>query len=288
MKQKCQDDGLFIDSAGTWAEQKHKLIAHYARMFATSMKNKWQCRVYIDLFSSSGLAIIKGTSRIVKTSPLLSLDIPDQFDRYIFCDIEKEKIETLKERVSNICPKVDVKYHIGDCNKLVDTIIRSIPSYSRNYRVLSFCVIDPYKIDSFSFQTLEKLSARFMDFLVLIPSFMDANRNTLNYFNGKSKVVEKYLGYQDWRSDWESEKSKGLKFGTFLVLKFNERMCSLRYICLEPNEYVLIRNPKRNVPLYHLAFYSKNPLGKKFWNDARKGANAQLDLQDQLNLEWRS
>ena len=69
------DDGLFVDRIGTWAERKHALIRQYAEMFASSMKTKWDCRVYIDLFCSSGLARIKGTNKVVKTSPLLALDI---------------------------------------------------------------------------------------------------------------------------------------------------------------------------------------------------------------------
>ena len=78
---KVKDDGLFIDSAGSWAERKYDLLDQYANMFATSMKNRWDNRIYIDLFSSSGYAGIKGTDNIVMTSPLIAADVQNKFDK---------------------------------------------------------------------------------------------------------------------------------------------------------------------------------------------------------------
>jgi hypothetical protein len=34
----------------------------------------------------------------------------------------------------------------------------------------------------------------------------------------------------------------------------------------------------RNVPLYHLAFFSRHLLGSKFWQGARKAASKQREL----------
>lgn len=66
------DDGLYTPKIGDWAEKKYRLLWHYANLFATSMKKKWDQRVFIDLFSGSGHARIRGTNRIVQTSSLPS------------------------------------------------------------------------------------------------------------------------------------------------------------------------------------------------------------------------
>jgi hypothetical protein len=43
----------------------------------------------------------------------------------------------------------------------------------------------------------------------------------------------------------------------------------------------LIRNVKRNAPLYRLLFASKHPLGEKFWHDiTRRDIHGQLRLMD--------
>ena len=48
------EDGLITPNVGIWNEKKYKLVQYYAGIFATSMKNKWDCRTYIDLFAGAG------------------------------------------------------------------------------------------------------------------------------------------------------------------------------------------------------------------------------------------
>jgi len=157
------DDGLFIEDVGKWAKEKYKYIGYYADLFSTGMKNKWDCLVYIDLFSGSGLAKIRKTERIVPASPLLALNVKNQFNRYIFCEINTGKIDALKERVSKISPAVDAHFIYGDVNDNVNAICSLIPKASKNFRVLSFCVVDPYNIGSLNFFTIEKISKSFVD-----------------------------------------------------------------------------------------------------------------------------
>ena len=44
------DDGLFCQDVGSWTEEKHHLVSLYARLFATGMKEKWDERVYVELY----------------------------------------------------------------------------------------------------------------------------------------------------------------------------------------------------------------------------------------------
>jgi len=92
------DDGLVTEEIGDWGQEKYRLLSLYAQMFAASMKNKWNCRVYIDLFSGSGRSRIKGTNRIVAGSPLVTLGVDPTFDKYIFCEKDPDKLSALKTR----------------------------------------------------------------------------------------------------------------------------------------------------------------------------------------------
>lgn len=107
---------------------------------------------------------------------------------------------------------------------------------------------------------------------------MDINRNEKNYIKDGSNLVSKFLDAQNWREIWDKNKNNGLTFGTFIVKLFNRRMELAGFLKLENNEFVLIRNPENNSPLYHLAFYSKSVLGKKFWNSAIKGTSNQIEM----------
>ena len=59
------DDGLPTNDIGPWAEQKYRYVGMDAELFATGMKNRWQHRVYLDLFSGSGYSRIRDINRLV-------------------------------------------------------------------------------------------------------------------------------------------------------------------------------------------------------------------------------
>ncbi len=68
----AEDDGLPAEKVGDWAAEKYRRMGMYAEIFATGMKNLWASRVYIDLFSGSGHALLGKPRRRVLTSPLLA------------------------------------------------------------------------------------------------------------------------------------------------------------------------------------------------------------------------
>ena len=65
----------------------------------------------------------------------------------------------------------------GDANAMVPDVLGLVPTANKARRVLCFCFMDPYQLSNLKFATIERLSKRYVDFLVLIPSSMDANRN---------------------------------------------------------------------------------------------------------------
>lgn len=274
-----QDDGLAIPDVGIWAKEKYALVQTYCAVFARSMKPpKWQSIVYIDLFSGAGYARIKKSSEIVATSALLAMDIPVQFSRYIFCDINCDNNSALQRRVSRLCPKVDARFLCGDANDSVPEIFANMPSASRDFKVLAFCFVDPFKLDNLAFATIEHLSSRFMDFLVLVPTDMDANRNVTPYTATENSVVARFTGKEDWRDRWHPLGDK--QFGLFVLDEFSEHMEQLNYKPQQTHETVLVRNFQKNAPLYRLAFFSRHDLGKKFWKETKKYNNPQTSLFD--------
>lgn len=262
---------------GAWGEEKYRLVQNYAQLFASSMKNKWHCRVYIDLFSGAGRAKIKDSGRVVDGSPLIALGIDNPFDRYIFCEENPDNAAALSSRIYDEYPEMDTHIVNGDANDCVDEILALIPHSSSTYRVLAFCFVDPFKTDNFKFDTLHKLSARFMDFLVLIPTGMDAHRNESYYVKPDSRNVAGFIGREDWRDDWRQAEAKGEKFGLFFLKQFCTSMESIGYKYTTADMAVDIRSTK-NFNLYHLAFFSKHPLAHRFWNDVKKYSTPQLDL----------
>jgi three-Cys-motif partner protein len=251
---------------------------NYAKMFATSMKSKWDLLIYVDLFSGSGRSNIENMSRIIPASPILALDIPHKFNRYIFCDQDKENIQALSSRVAKDYPDINVTFIEGDVNQNVDSILSQMIRYSQGLRALSFCFVDPYKIKNLNFQTIKKLAERYIDYLILIPSFMDAHRNLAAYFDEGNSTVEEFTGMDNWRAEWKTREKKGIKFGSFISDLFGQQMLKLKYNYSGLSDMKQIRSHDKNLPLYHLAFFSRSQLGNRFWKEAQKYSDGQLDF----------
>ncbi|MEW5744647.1 MAG: three-Cys-motif partner protein TcmP [Nitrospirota bacterium] len=276
---RLEDDDLITPEVGLWAEFKYRLVWNYAKMFSSSMKSKWDARVYIDLYAGPGRARLEKTMTIVPASPLLSLNIADRFDRYIFCESDSMKIEALKKRVVRDYAGIDIRFVEDDVNSNIEKVISQLPAHRKDFRVLSFCFVDPYSIRNLNFQTIQQLSEKYMDFLVLIPSGMDANRNIDAYYMQESSTaIEYFTGSPNWRDEWRAQRGRWDTFGSYFADLFGRQMKALGYIYDGIADMELVRSVDKNLPLYHLAFFSRNRLGQKFWKEARRYSDDQLDL----------
>jgi len=239
------DDGLFCPEVGRWTEEKHSLVSLYAKLFSTGMKDKWEERVYIELYAGAGHSKLRGSSRRIGWSPLRALLLEHPFDKYIFCEEGAVEMEALKVRVSTAAPTARVAFIPGDCNLRTDEILGEIPAHRPGHRVLSLCFVDPYDI-GIEFQTLRKLSQRYVDFLILLALGMDANRNYERYLKDDADKVDKFLGSGDWRGRWAAAQWDAIKFTTFLADEFTRSMATLGYI--PPAHYTMkeVRSYERN------------------------------------------
>lgn len=272
------DDGLITPTVGDWAEDKYRLFGCYADLFSTSMKSKWAHRVYVDLYAGPGRARIRKTRRIIPAPPLLALDLRFPFTRYIFSEFSEEKLAALKKRVSAIAPTADAHYVVGDSNENVGRIVDLIPAATRGEKVLTFCFADPYRLADLQFSTIEQLAKRFIDFLFLIPSGMDASRNRRTYLRSENNALDAFLGDPTWRSRWNEALRKGQRFVEFVVDEFGRSMAKLDYRYSGLTDAHLMSSTTRRLPIYHLLMLSRHPLGGDFWEKCRKSETRQKKL----------
>ena len=273
------DDGLPTPEIGAWGEEKYRHVQLYASLFIKSMRTKWDALIYFDLFAGPGRSQIRGTGRIVGASPFLILGMLEAYDKYIFCEQDKNYAEALETRCRRDFLNKNVKIITGNANASVENVIGAMPRPGRSQRVLGFCFVDPFQLQNLHFSTIETLSKRFMDFLVLIPSSMDANRNEQNYIQPRNKTLEKFFGNPDWRTRWDKEKTFGKSFEHFVVEEFGRSMQTLDYIDPGLKEAIMIRSDDKNLPLYRLALYSKHTLGSKFWKETTKYSDPQTGFE---------
>ncbi|MFC1620091.1 three-Cys-motif partner protein TcmP [Candidatus Neomarinimicrobiota bacterium] len=263
-----EPDGLPTLPIKPHTEVKHKIVQEYLSLFTQSMKKKWGKLVYLDLFAGPGRSEIDGSQRIISGSPLLALEIKQSFDCYIFCEKKKENISALENRVESMHHPSDVHFIIGDVNANVEKVLKACPAYSQTNTVLGLCYADIFGLSDLSFSTIQQLANRRMDFIILIPTEMDAIRNLrINYLDPDNHILDDFFGTDDWRKKWPDEESRGTTFSKFMIKFYEERMGEYNYR-YGGNE--LIRSTNRKRSLYRLGFFSEHPLGEKFWNLAKQ------------------
>jgi three-Cys-motif partner protein len=272
------DDGLPCSDVGAWAEDKYRLVYLYDTLFSSGMKNKWECRVYLDLFSGPGLASVQSSDKLLWGSPMLSLSVKDKFDKYIFCERTGTYLEALRKRVDLRFPETDVSYVLGDCNEKVEEICSYIPKASRNFKVLSFCFVDPFNL-RVKFSTMRRIANHFVDFMVLLALHMDANRNERIYTDRNNRRIDDFLGQSKWRIRW-SNRTTNIDFPRFLAEEYAAQMETLGYLPVPFHRMKQVRSDVKNLPLYHLALFSRNDRAQQYWDQVLKYGSAQREFWD--------
>jgi len=274
---KVEADGLPYNDVGVWTEAKHRLVAYYAALFSAGMKDKWEKRIYIELYAGAGYSRIRDTERIIAGSPIQALGLKVPFDKYIFCEQDPEKLEALRVRVKRHAPpSADVAFISGGCDGSVNKISAAIPQYSKNHKVLSLCFVDPNDI-GIRFSTLQTLALKYVDFIVLLALYMDALRAEQHYMKNPSKI-DQLLGTTSWLDRWKTAKQEGAEFPRFLAEEFSSSMATMKYI---PPPFYSMRKIflyEKNIPLYAVGLFSRHPLAYELWDKALKGSDDQLGL----------
>lgn len=262
-----QHDGLAMPEVGSWSADKYSVLHAYEKMFTSAMQGKWDTLVYVDLFAGAGWAQLRDTKEVVLASPLLAMELEHRFDGYILCEQKEAYIDALELRVERDYPGVQAHFVPGDCNSMTPRIVRQMDEIAGGGSQLAFCFVDPTKLSSLKFDTIAALADRLVDFVVLIPTEMDARRNRERYEKPGVTIVDQFVGDPNWREEWDKVKREGRSFVEFLVDAFGAQMRRLGYQYRGIGKTRSIKAIGHQA-LYRLAFFSRDKLGNKFWDEA--------------------
>ena len=260
-------DGLVTRPSGPWVGEKLDYVRRYIDIFETSMKSKWPQRNYIDLFAGPGKNIIKDKDEILLGSPLLALVTKYPFTNYYFADLDSYNVKALRERCSASPQSNQVHTYTENANKIVSTVVATIRQFYP--RSLNLAFLDPEGLE-LEWSTVAQLGTLRCD-LILHYSQQGLTRFIGNAFMASEETsVDRFFGTGDWRDIYAHWHNKPRRIGMHreLLNFYKDRLKSLGYQEVKQSDEImtepLIRNTKRNAPLYRLIFASKHPLGNEF------------------------
>jgi three-Cys-motif partner protein len=278
-----KDDGLPARESGEWVKEKLFFVQRYIDTFEVAMRSKpWRRRIYIDLFSGPGKCIIRGTNEYLLGSPLLALQTQYPFTDYYFVDKDQGNIDILQQRVqSSNFPQSGIHYFVGDANEKVNDVVKEIRNFDRSFisgvlPCLNLAFLDPEGLE-LEWSTVEALAKMNRMDLIIHYSQNGLTRNLDRCFaSSEETFVDKFFGDREWRTVYKAAKDKTETLGIHRILidHYKSKLKDLGYVVINDSEEIvrepLIRNTKRNAPLYRLIFASKHSLGNKIWNEVTK------------------
>jgi len=128
-----------FDEIGYWWEIKLDIVKDYASAYSRILAAQKKLRlhhVYIDAFAGAGVHISKTTREHISGSPINALLVQPPFREYHLIDIDRQKVELLRELVKN---RSDVRfngYSLGNCWRRIG-LGRTTDEYRMGSRNLS-------------------------------------------------------------------------------------------------------------------------------------------------------
>ena len=247
-------DGLPVLVQGPWSKDKLYFVRYFSSVFNGGMKNDWQTRAYVDLFSGPGLCKDRETDTEYDGSPLIALQCPTPFTHLFFNDIDDKFVEALKKRQERLRPQARIEYFNADCNLAARQIAEQIPRFA-----LTLAFIDPWNYE-LTFDGLAQLGKRRATDLIVTFHGPSIKRNA----RLELARVDSFLDDQDWRNRyWDALGNVSQPPTTVLIDTFRNRLRG-RLGYTQFGEPMPFRNSK-GATIFYLLFASKNPRGLDFW-----------------------
>jgi three-Cys-motif partner protein len=267
-------DGLRARVGGPWTREKLDYVGRYATAFMKAMHPKrragiWSELVYVDLLAEPGKGINRDGSAEFDGSPLRALKIDPPFDRLFLSDLHEKNVEALRRRIApDQLHRVTLR--VGDCNAIVTDVMASLTG-----KTLGLAFIDPEGFEV-KFTVFEALARRRVDVLFLFPSGIGIARNLRAFSRQAHSPMDDFWGGREWRELPPARLAGGerippdeaLSFDRPWVFAFRSKMAGLGFRYQDEGDPCLAN--EKNVPMYHLLFFSKDVAGLTIWRGIKK------------------
>jgi three-Cys-motif partner protein len=142
------------DFGGEWTVEKLDILSKYWSFYLTALKGQSFNKVYIDAFAGSG-DVRLGDGSTIDGSAKLALDASIKFDKYIFIEKDKTKIEKLKKLINDQYKELEnrTEVFLDDCNCKINELCKSF-DWKKN-RAIMF--LDPFAM-SLKWDTLKVIA----------------------------------------------------------------------------------------------------------------------------------
>lgn len=271
-----EDDGLPVVEVGEWALEKHERLKKYVDItrgprgkytVPTPARPRVAGATYIELFSGPGRARIRETGEVIEGSPLVAFrasmasNVP--YSDIHIGDLNDEYVHAAAKRIATAGGRAFP--YVGVAEDTAKAIVANLSP-----KGLHFAFLDPFNLETLTFETIRSLSVLEHIDLLLHVSVQDLQRNLERYLEAPASPFDAFA--PGWREAVNLNQSINA-IRAALIAYWQSLVEKLGFV----GSRVELVAGSKNQRLYWLVYFSRHPLGNDMWDKIRN-LSGQKDL----------
>lgn len=270
------DDGLPSTAAESWVKHKVHVISQYLTSFAGQLAGKVDDIIFVDLYAGNGMYSMGSRKELFPSSALMSLSLDVPISRFVFCEQDPDRLNTLKIRVNKYFRNRNVILLDGKPEDILSRLELYVPPTKGSYRSAVICLCDAFSLEM-PFNIVKELSGKGFSFLIPFTFALNDRVNYEFYLVESRNRLKKFLG-TDMLERLEQNVDSNTTFYKRLVMIFQNNVLSLGFN--GSTSVHKIDSGLMELPVYYMGFYSQNVSTRDIQETVEATHHVQFDLFD--------
>lgn len=270
------DDNLPSVAAEPWVKAKVNIISQYLTSFAGQLAGKVDDIIFVDLYAGNGLYSMGTRKELFPSSALMSLSLDVPISRFVFCEYDSDRLNTLKIRVNKYFRNRNVILLDGKPEELVNRFDLYVPPSKGSYKSAVLCLCDPFSLD-LPFSAIKMLSEKGFSFLIPFTFALNDRINYEFYLIENRDRLQKFLG-TDNLDRLEMNVDTNITFYKRLVMIYQNNLLGMGFN--GSTSVHKIDSGLMELPVYYMGFYSQNVPARDIQDAVEATHHVQFDLFD--------
>lgn len=253
---------------------KVAIIRQYLSAYVALLAGRVDDIVFVDLFAGNGMYSIGAQRDLFPGSALMALSLDLPITKFVFCDSDPARLNTLKIRINRYFRNRNVILLDGRPEELIDRINLYVPRSKGNYRSAVLCLCDPFSLE-LPFDVVHRLGD--MDFSFLVPFTFPINERLDHqfYLTEHNERLKKFLG-SSGAERLEHTFDNNQSFYKRLVRIYENNLLSLGFN--STTSVHKLDSGLMELPLYYIGFFSKVVATRAIQEDVEAAHHIQFEL----------
>jgi three-Cys-motif partner protein len=270
------DDNLPSTAAESWVRTKVNVIGQYLSSFAGQLAGKVDDIIFVDLYAGNGLYSIGARKELFPSAALASLSLEVPITKFVFCEKDPDRLNTLKIRVNKYFRGKHVILLEGKPEEIISRLDLYVPPTKGNYRSAVLCLCDPFSLEM-PFECIRQLAGKDFSFLIPFTFALNDRVNYEFYLVENRERLKKFLG-TDNLERIEKDVDTNTTFYKKLVQVYQNNLLSIGFN--SATSVHKLDSGLMELPVYYMGFYSKNVSTRDVQEDVEATHHVQFDLFD--------